>query len=110
MYQNAKQVFEEKIATKVKTDPAKAKSIGALVVFHITGPAAPDWTLDCSKEPAVLTQGGTDGAKVEVTMSEEDFVNLANGNLNPQMAFLGGKLKVKGDMGLAIKLGLILAY
>ncbi|MDO8526862.1 MAG: SCP2 sterol-binding domain-containing protein, partial [Deltaproteobacteria bacterium] len=39
---------------------------------------------------------------------EEDFVKLANGALNPQMAFLGGKLKVKGDMGLALKLGQIL--
>lgn len=108
MYQNAKQVFEEKIAVKIKTDPAKAKSIGALVVFHITGAAPADWTLDCSIEPATLAEGGVDGARVEVTMSEEDFVNLANGALNPQMAFLGGKLKVKGDMGLAIKLGQIL--
>lgn len=108
MYENAKQVFEEKIATKIKTDPSKAKAIGALVVFHITGAQSGDWTLDCSKEPAVLAEGGTEGAKVEVTMSEEDFVKLANGGLNPQMAFLGGKLKVKGDMGLAIKLGQIL--
>ena len=106
MYQNSKQVFEEKIATKIKQDPAKAKAIGALVVFHITGGG--DWTLDCSKEPAEVKAGNAEGARVEVTMNEEDFVKLANGTLNPQMAFLGGKLKVKGDMGLAIKLGQIL--
>lgn len=106
MFQNAEQVFTEKIGPKLKADPAKAKAIGALVLFHITGSG--DWVLDCSKDPAELKPGSVEGARVEVTMSEEDFVKLANGQLNPQMAFLGGKLKVKGDMGLALKLGQIL--
>ncbi len=108
MYQTAKEIFEEKITNKLKKEPAKAKAIGALVVFHITGNNTSDWVLDCSKEPAEVKMGSQEGAKVEVTMTEEDFVKLANGSLNPQMAFLGGKLKVKGDMGLAIKLGQIL--
>ena len=106
MYQNSKQIFEEKITAKLKNEPDKAKSINAVVVFHITGGA--DWTMDCTQAPATVKMSNTSGAKVEVTMSEEDFVKLANGSLNPQMAFLGGKLKVKGDMGLAIKLGQIL--
>lgn len=106
MYQNSKQIFEEKIAAKLKQDPEKAKAINALVVFHITGGG--DWTMDCTKDPATVAQENRSGATVEVTMAEEDFVKLANGQLNPQMAFLGGKLKVKGNMGLAIKLGQIL--
>jgi|SRR3989338_1633073 len=108
MYENAKQVFEEKITSKLKNEPDKAKAIGALVVFHLTGSSASDWVLDCTKNPAEIKKGTLEGAKVEVTMTEEDFVKLANGSLNPQMAFLGGKLKVKGDMGLAIKIGQIL--
>lgn len=108
MYENAKQIFEEKITSKLKNEPEKAKAIGALVLFHLTGNNASDWVLDCSKNPAEVKMGSVEGAKVEVTMSEEDFVKLANGALNPQMAFLGGKLKVKGDMGLAIKIGQIL--
>lgn len=108
MYENAKQIFEEKITSKLKNEPEKAKAIGALVLFHLTGNSASDWVLDCSKSPAEVKMGSVEGAKVEVTMSEEDFVKLANGALNPQMAFLGGKLKVKGDMGLAIKIGQIL--
>lgn len=108
MYENAKQIFEEKITSKLKNEPEKAKAIGALVLFHLTGNSPSDWVLDCSKTPAEVKIGSVEGAKVEVTMSEEDFVKLANGALNPQMAFLGGKLKVKGDMGLAIKIGQIL--
>lgn len=108
MFENAKQVFEEKIAVKLQQDPQKGRAIGALVVFHITGTVNSDWILDCSKEPFEVKPGSVEGAGVEVTMSEEDFVRMANGELNPQMAFLGGKLKVKGNMGLAIKLGQIL--
>lgn len=108
MYTNAKQVFEEKITTKIKQEPDKLKSIGALVVFHITGDQGGDWSLDCSKEPAKISQGNSEGAALEVTISDEDFIKMANKELNPQMAFLGGKLKVKGNMGLAIKLGQIL--
>lgn len=108
MYQNAKQVFEEKIVPKLKEHPEKAVAIGTLVVFHLTGEAPGDWSLDCSKNPVEFCPGTKDGATLEVTMAEPDFVRMANGELNPQMAFLGGKLKVKGNMGLAIKLGQIL--
>ena len=41
-------------------------------------------------------------------MTSEDFVNMVNGQLAPQMAFMTGKLKIKGDMGLALKLQQIL--
>jgi putative sterol carrier protein len=38
-------------------------------------------------------------------MAESDYLDLVSGKLNGQVAFLTGKLKVGGDMGLALKLG-----
>jgi putative sterol carrier protein len=43
---------------------------------------------------------------VKVAMS--DFLDIAAGNQNPQMAFMMGKLKIEGDMGIAMQLGKIL--
>lgn len=52
----------------------------------------------------------SDGEKpgVTITMKDEDFVALASGNLDPMQAFMGGKLKISGNMMLAQKLGPIL--
>ena len=40
-----------------------------------------------------------------ISVSEEDLVALATGKLNPMAAVMGGKVKIKGDMGVAMKLG-----
>ncbi len=39
-----------------------------------------------------------------VSITEEHFKDLIKGDLNPMMAFMSGKIKIKGDMGVAMKL------
>ena len=41
-------------------------------------------------------------------MTDENFVGLVTGKLNGQLAFMTGKIKIKGDMGVALKLGKVL--
>jgi putative sterol carrier protein len=43
------------------------------------------------------------------TMQDQDFVDLITGKLNGQQAFVQGKLKIAGNMGLAMKLSLLSA-
>ncbi|MES2621844.1 MAG: SCP2 sterol-binding domain-containing protein [Bacteroidota bacterium] len=43
-------------------------------------------------------------ADCTVTVSEEDFIALSNGTLNGMTAFMSGKVKVKGEMGVAMKM------
>lgn len=43
-------------------------------------------------------------ADCTVTVKIEDLEAMMKGELNPMMAFMSGKIKVKGDMGVAMKL------
>ena len=43
-------------------------------------------------------------ADCTISVSKEDFVSLEEGNLDPMMAFMSGKLKVAGDMSVAMGL------
>lgn len=43
-----------------------------------------------------------------MTASAETFQGILQGEINPTSAFMSGRLKVDGDMGLAIKLGSLL--
>lgn len=63
--------------------------------------------IDDTASPAVVDN--SDGpADLTIQVSLDDFQAIASGEQNPQMAFMMGKLKVEGDMGLAMRLGQIL--
>ena len=43
-------------------------------------------------------------ADCTISVEKDDFIALTTGDLNPMMAFMGGKIKVDGDVGVAMKL------
>lgn len=99
----------EAMKTAIEADGANfVKQVKAVIVYKITDPDA-TWTVDLKNGSGSVTYGDT-GAKADltVTVSDADFVALANKELNPQQAFMRGKIKVKGNMGVAMKLGKVL--
>ncbi|MBT5187736.1 MAG: SCP2 sterol-binding domain-containing protein [Kordiimonadaceae bacterium] len=59
--------------------------------------------VDTTTSPPSITNNDLD-ADVVFTLSMENFEGLIDGSLNPQMAFMMGKLKIEGDMVLALEL------
>jgi putative sterol carrier protein len=103
-----KQIFEEKIPERLKTRADKISGINAIYQFDISGEGGGSWVLDLTQPGGQVSAGANPAAKCTVAVSAGDFSDIIEGKLNPQMAFMTGKLKVKGDMGLALKLGSIL--
>ena len=54
-------------------------------------------------------RAGDEAAEVTLTASAEDFQAMFEGDLSPTTAFMTGRLKVDGNMGLAMKLAAALA-
>jgi putative sterol carrier protein len=67
---------------------------------------------DCGDAGVIFVQGSEvtnedKDADCTITISQENLADLLAGDLNPTMAFMSGKIKVAGDMGVAMKLGSI---
>lgn len=52
-----------------------------------------------------VTEGSADAADLTLNLSDNDLVALLTGKLDGMMAMMSGRLKLKGDMGLATQLG-----
>lgn len=60
-------------------------------------------------ENGAAADDGDAEADCTLTASAQTFEDLLAGDLNPTTAFMSGKLKVDGNMGLAMKLGSLLS-
>ena len=105
----AKEILEQRIPEKAKANPEVQQSINGQVVFDLTGDDGGQWTLDLTTPEGNVSAGAIDNPKVTLTMTTSDFEEMVMGGLDAQRAFLTGKLKVKGDMGAALKLGKLLS-
>jgi len=65
--------------------------------------------IDGKSTPNTVTDGEGKGADCTISVSLSDFEKMAKGELDGTSAFMQGKLRVAGDMGLAMKVGPILA-
>ena len=101
-----KEIFEVEIPKNLESNKEKVASINATYKFIVTGDNGGTWRVVLGADPKV--EEGEGDAQCTITVGDEDFVNIVGGKLNPQMAFMSGKLKVQGDMGLAMKLGNVL--
>ncbi len=102
--ETAREYFEQKIPEIIQQRADRLKSIGAIYEFQITGDDGGTWTLNLKEEPAYIQEESAGEPDCTVVMQDMAFVKMINGDLKPQMAFLTGKLKVTGNMGLALKL------
>jgi 3-hydroxyacyl-CoA dehydrogenase/3a,7a,12a-trihydroxy-5b-cholest-24-enoyl-CoA hydratase len=86
---------------------ALVSKIGAVFQFDITekkgGEVVKSYKIDLKNGNGSCKEGPAEKYDALFTMTDADFEQVCLGKLNPQMAFIQGKMKIKGSMGKASK-------
>src|SRR3954453_13457442 len=85
-----------------RADTSKTADMNNSYAFDIEG--AGQWTVKVTDGNVNVDDGLEDGADCTISASQEIFEKIIAGEQNPTSAYMTGKLKLKGDMGAAMKL------
>ena len=84
-----------------RVDPSRTGGMTNSFVFEIEG--AGTWTVKVDAGQVSVSEGDK-GGDCMIAASAETFERIVRGEQNPTTAYMTGKIKVKGDMGAAMKL------
>ncbi|MCG2785427.1 MAG: SCP2 sterol-binding domain-containing protein [Anaerolineae bacterium] len=84
--------------------PEKAPGLNAVIQFKFTGEEAGDWYADIKDGKVDVQKGVHATPKMTLTADSGDYVRIFTGELDGMKAFMEGKLKLTGDLNLAMKL------
>ena len=99
MAERAREFFE---GLESRVDESRIAGMNNSYLFDIEG--AGQWKVVVDDGKVKVTEGSSGDVDCTITSSEENFERIVAGELNPTSAYMTGKLKVKGDMGAAMKL------
>ncbi|MGD2105324.1 MAG: SCP2 sterol-binding domain-containing protein [Anaerolineae bacterium] len=85
-------------------DVKKLEGMDVTILFDTKGDTGGLWTVDVDDGEISIEEGEVGSPDVTVEATSEDLVALMKGDLNPMAAFMQGRLKVKGDMSVAMQI------
>jgi len=81
-----------------------AKGMNSVIQFNLTGDGGGQYHVAIKDGAGTVGEGAHASPNMTMTMAAQDYVDMISGKLNGQMAFMSGKLKIAGDMSLAMKM------
>ncbi|MDQ0337568.1 putative sterol carrier protein [Caldalkalibacillus uzonensis] len=93
-----------RLVDKANDSPDKIKNINEVFQFEINGQQVGTFQVKVNDDKVEVVEGTPYEAACVFALSDEHFISLAEGKLNPAMAVMTGKVKIKGDMSKALKL------
>ncbi len=101
MADSVKEIFD---AMSGAFNADKAAGMNAVYQWDVTGDGGGKWNAVIADGAITVSEGENDSPNITITVAAQDWLDITNGKLDGQMAFMSGKLKVKGDMSLAMKM------
>lgn len=105
--------FEEVMAQvrkrmEVEATPELLGDINAVFLFEVTGDEPAFVHAKVANGKAEVVEAAYDNPNVTIIISLDDLAKLVAGELNATSAFMAGKVKIKGDMPLALKMSALI--
>ncbi|NLE44084.1 MAG: SCP2 sterol-binding domain-containing protein [Chloroflexi bacterium] len=85
-------------------DPQKLAGVNTVAHFELSGEGGGDWILTIVDGRLSVAQGAPSSPDLTFRMEASDLQAMLSGSLNPIAAFMQGKIKVVGDMMVAMRL------
>jgi putative sterol carrier protein len=84
--------------------PEAMAGMNAVLQLDLAGDGGGQWYLTIANQTMRVDEGLAATPNMTLTMTAADYLSMSNGNTNPTNLFMQGKIKIKGDMQLAMKL------
>jgi putative sterol carrier protein len=97
-----KETFEQ-MGSRFKAD--RAAGTNAVIQYNVSGDGGGTWNAAIKDGTCTVKEGAASSPNLSLDIAAQDWLDMLSGKQNGQMLFMSGKLKIKGDMGLAMKLG-----
>jgi putative sterol carrier protein len=82
----------------------KAAGLNGVIQFKLTGEQGGDWVMAIQGQQCAVEEGTAPKPNLTITARAQDFMDIVSGKKDGVRAFMQGKLRLSGDMGLAMKL------
>ena len=85
-------------------NPNAAAGLNKTIQFNISGDDANNWAIKIANQACELIPGGVEKPDLTLSLADKDWIAIAERKLDPMTAYMTGKLKTTGDIGLAMRI------
>ena len=84
-------------------NPASAKGVNTVVQLNASGEGGGSYQIKIEEGKATVLDSVAESPAVTINTSAQDWLSIIEGKLDPTKAFMTGKLKIAGDLGLMMR-------
>lgn len=84
--------------------PAKAEGVDAVIQYHLSGEEGGDWVVTIRDQQCTVEEGTTENPTMTLEADAQDYKDVILGQLDPMAAFMQQKLRLKGNLNMALGL------